>query len=91
MNLKHKLRVAAHLMSKHGFPTLASWVMEADEVIRHEEDGHKRLCDTVAIHHKNFDEIYERAVQEAKRPSSLSHKAFADWIISVTHPEADMR
>lgn len=91
MNLKHKLRVAAHLMAKRGFPTLASWVMEADEVIAHEEKAHQRICSIIDIHHRNFDQIYERAVQEAKRPSSLSHKVFAEWVMSLTHPEAEMR
>lgn len=78
-------------MAKRGFPTLASWVMEADKVITEEESSHFRLCATVDIHHQHFDQIYERAVQEAKRPSSLSHKVFAEWIISMTHPNSEMR
>lgn len=91
MTLKHKIRVAAYLMAKKGFPTLASWIMEIDQQLKDAEDSAFRLADTVHIHHQHFDQIYERAVQEAKRPSSLSHKAFADWIISLTRPEAEMR
>lgn len=65
--------------------------MEADETIRDEQDSHNRMADTILIHHQHFDQIYERAVQEAKRPSSLSHKVFAEWVMSLTHPEAEMR
>lgn len=46
-------------------------------------DGHARLVDTVSIHHKNFDELYERASRESGE--------FAAWVASMTHPQAEMR
>lgn len=46
-------------------------------------DGHARLADTVAIHHQNFDQIYERASRESGE--------FAAWVVSMTHPKAEMR
>lgn len=43
----------------------------------------ERQSSTIAIHHQNFDEIYERACRETGE--------FAEWVRSITHPEADQR
>jgi hypothetical protein len=91
MDLIRKLRTAERLMKERGYQSLGSWVQEAREALVEERQSHERICSTIEIHHRNFDQIYERAAQEAKRPSSLSHKAFAEWIMSITHPEAPMR
>ncbi|MBN8806250.1 MAG: hypothetical protein BGO58_08810 [Sphingopyxis sp. 65-8] len=43
----------------------------------------ERQSSTIAIHHQNFDEIYERACRETGE--------FAEWVRSITHPQADQR
>jgi hypothetical protein len=43
----------------------------------------ERLVSTIEIHHRNFDEMYERAKAEPGE--------FAAWIVGMTHPEAAQR
>lgn len=43
----------------------------------------ERQSSTIDIHHQNFDAIYERACRETGK--------FAEWVRSITHPEADQR
>ena len=43
----------------------------------------ERQSSTIDIHHQNFDAIYERACRETGE--------FAEWVRSITHPEADQR
>ncbi|ALC13800.1 hypothetical protein [Sphingopyxis sp. 113P3] len=43
----------------------------------------ERQSSTIAIHHQNFDQIYERACRDTGE--------FAEWVRSITHPEADQR
>jgi hypothetical protein len=43
----------------------------------------ERQSSTIAIHHENFDQIYQRACAETGE--------FAEWVRSITHPEAAMR
>lgn len=43
----------------------------------------ERLVSTIEIHHRNFDEMYERAKAEPGE--------FAAWIAGMTHPNAAQR
>ncbi|BBB13615.1 hypothetical protein [Sphingopyxis sp. FD7] len=43
----------------------------------------ERQSSTIEIHHQNFDAIYERACRETGE--------FAEWVRSITHPEAEQR
>lgn len=70
---------------------LAEWVREGAKELRDMQDSHDRLCSTIQIHHENFDQIYERAAQEVKRPSTLSHRVFAEFVVGLTHPEPESR
>lgn len=43
----------------------------------------ERLVSTIEIHHRNFDEMYERASAEPGE--------FAAWVAGMTHPDAAQR
>lgn len=43
----------------------------------------ERLVSTIEIHHRNFDEMHERASAEPGE--------FAAWVASMTHPDAAQR
>ncbi|SKB32643.1 hypothetical protein [Sphingopyxis flava] len=43
----------------------------------------ERQSSTITIHHQNFDEIYERACRETGE--------FAEWVRSITNPQAEQR
>lgn len=54
----------------------------ADEVANLRSQA-ERLVSTIEIHHRNFDELHERASREPGE--------FAAWVAGMTHPDAAQR
>jgi hypothetical protein len=46
-------------------------------------DQAERLVSTIEIHHRNFDELHQRASAEPGE--------FAAWVAGMTHPDAAQR
>lgn len=86
MTLEHRLRSIAGSLTRRGFPLFAAWIAEAVQELRDMADSHFRMCDTIQIHHDNFDQLYVRACHELESPGDTPAE-FVKFVRDLTNPE----